>query len=183
MSSVTGISVVSLALSLACGLQMNHAMVPPTPGPLTAAANLNVDVGQIILLGMIVSIPMLIVIVPYCKWVGKKIYQVPNENHDGFIRKDYKKEYIKTMEEVEGLIKTKKLPSFGASIAPIIVPIILIFIKTFWDLLGSGSGIVDDIISLFGEPIIALGIGTILAIYSLAAKVEKDTVLKIIQAL
>ena len=83
MSSVTGISVISLALSLACGLQMTHAMVPPTPGPLTAAANLNVDVGQIIILGMVVSIPMLIVIVPYCKWVGKKIYQIPNEDYVG----------------------------------------------------------------------------------------------------
>lgn len=179
MSSVTGISVISLALSLACGLQMTHSMVPPTPGPLTAATNLNVDVGQIIILGMVVSIPMLIVIVPYCKWVGKKIYQIPNEDYSGYIRKDYKSEYIKTMEEVEGLIKTKKLPSFGASIAPIIVPIILIFIKTFWDLLGSKTGIAHDIISLFGEPIIALGIGTILAIYGLAAKVEKDKVLDI----
>lgn len=83
------------------------------------------------------------------------------------------------MEEVEGLIKTKKLPSFGASIAPIIVPIILIFIKTFWDLLGSKTGIAHDIISLFGEPIVALGIGTILAICGLATNVEKDKVLDI----
>lgn len=179
MSSVTGISVISLALSLACGLQMTHSMVPPTPGPLTAAANLNVDVGQIILLGMVVSIPMLLVIVPYCKWIGKKIYQIPNENHDGFIRKEYKAEYIKTMDQVEGLVKTKKLPSFTASIAPIIVPIILIFIKTFYDLLGSKEGMAHTLISLFGEPIVALGIGTVIAIYGLASKVKKDTVINI----
>ena len=37
MSSVTGIAVVGLALSLACGLQLTHCLVPPTPGPLTAA--------------------------------------------------------------------------------------------------------------------------------------------------
>lgn len=37
MSRVTGKSVVGLALSLAVGLQLTHCLVPPTPGPLTAA--------------------------------------------------------------------------------------------------------------------------------------------------
>ena len=37
MSRVTGKSVIGLALSLAVGLQLTHCLVPPTPGPLTAA--------------------------------------------------------------------------------------------------------------------------------------------------
>lgn len=179
MSSVTGISTVGLALSLACGLQMTHCLVPPTPGPLTAAGMMGVDVGQMIILGMLVSIPMLLVIVPYCKWVGRKIYQVPSASGDGYDRKEYKKEYIKTMDEVEKLVKTKHLPSFGASIAPIIIPIILIFVKTFWNLLGSGEGIANTVICLFGEPIVALAIGTVIAIYGLAGKVEKKKVINI----
>ena len=44
MSTVTGISVVGLALSLASGLQISHCLVPPTPGPLTAAGLMGVDV-------------------------------------------------------------------------------------------------------------------------------------------
>lgn len=168
MSSVTGISVVSLALSLACGLQLTHCLVPPTPGPLTAAGMLGVDVGQMILVGAGVSIPMLIVIVFYCKYIGKKIYQIPDEAGHGYVRKEYKKEYIKSMEEVEKLIGEKNLPSFTASIMPIIVPILLIFVKTFWDLLGSGEGVMNSVIGLVGEPIFALGVGTILAIYGLA---------------
>ena len=73
MSAVTGNFVGGLALSLACGLQMTHCLVPPTPGPLTAAGLLGVDVGQMILVGIVISIPMMLVIVPYCKWVGRKI--------------------------------------------------------------------------------------------------------------
>lgn len=179
MSSVTGISVVGLALSLACGLQMTHCLVPPTPGPLTAAGFLGVDVGQMILVGMVISIPMLLVIVPYCKWVGKKIYQVPSKDGHGYDRKEFKKEYIKSMDEVEKLIGEKELPSFGASIAPIIIPIVLIFIKTFWNLLGSGQGIANTLISLFGEPIVALGIGTVIAIYGLARKEDNKKVISI----
>ena len=177
MSSVTGISVVGLALSLACGLQLTHCLVPPTPGPLTAAGMLGVDVGQMILLGAGISIPMLIVIVFYCKYIGKKIYQIPDETGHGYVRKDYKKEYIKSMEEVEKLVGEKNLPSFTASLIPIIVPIVLIFVKTFWNLLGSGAGVMNSVIGLIGEPIFALGVGTILAIYGLVRKEENKRVL------
>ena len=179
MSSVTGISVVGLALSLACGLQMTHCLVPPTPGPLTAAGLLGVDVGQMILVGIVISIPMMLVIVPYCKWVGRKIYQIPAANGDGYDRKEFKKEYIKSMDEVEKLIGEKKLPSFGASIAPIIVPIILIFVKTFWYLLGSDEGVLNSIIGLVGEPIVALAVGTVIAIYGLVRKEDNKKVINI----
>lgn len=179
MSSVTGISVVGLALALGCGLQMTHCLVPPTPGPLTAAGMMGVDVGQMILCGMVVSIPMIMVIVPYCKWIGRKIYQIPKANGEGFERKEFKKEYLKTMDEVENLVKTKNLPTFGASIAPIIIPIVLIFIKTFWNLLGSGEGIANTIICLFGEPIVALAIGTMISVYTLVSKVDKKKVINI----
>ncbi len=175
ISEVTGISVITTALSLACGLQLTHCLVPPTPGPLTAAGMLGVDVGQMILIGSIVSIPMLIVVMFYVKWIGKKIYQIPNPN-GGFDRMEYKEEYIKSMDQVEKLIDAKKLPSFGASIAPIIVPVILIFIKTVWDMTASAemkAGLLGSVIAFIGAPIIALVIGTLLSIYGLVK--DRDT--------
>ncbi len=182
LSSVTGMSVVSLALALACGLQLTHCLVPPTPGPLTAAGLFGVDVGQMIILGTLVSIPMLIVVMFYVRYIGKKIYQVPGENGE-FIRKDYKEEYIKSMEEVESLMDAKQLPGFGVSIAPIIVPVLLIFVKTFWDMYKNGNVAVagtfaDSAISLVGTPIIALTIGTLIAIYGLVAKRDNKEVIK-----
>ena len=171
MSSVTGISVVGLALS--------HCLVPPTPGPLTAAGMLGVDVGQMIMIGAVISIPMLIVVVFYCKYIGKKIYQIPNEDGHGYERKEFKKEYIKSMEEVEKLVGEKNLPSFTASILPIIIPIVLIFVKTFWGLFGAGEGVANTIISLVGEPIFALGVGTIIAIYGLVRKEDNKKVIGI----
>ena len=105
MSKVTGKSVVGLALSLAVGLQLTHCLVPPTPGPLTAAGMFNVDVGQMIIGGALISIPMLIVVVFYTKWIGKKIYQVPNDE-GGFDRKEFKQEYIKTTPGLLGICRT-----------------------------------------------------------------------------
>lgn len=172
MSEVTGISVVGLALSLAAGLQLTHCLVPPTPGPLTAAGMLNVDVGTMIIGGALISIPMLLVAVPYCKHIGKKIYQVPRP--DGtFDRKQYKKEYIKTMDELDKIMGEKKLPSLWASVAPIIVPIILILLKTILGFAGISNAFIDFV----GAPIISLAIGTLLAIYGLMAKEDNKYVL------
>lgn len=183
LSSVTGISVIGLALALACGLQLTHCLVPPTPGPLTAAGMLGVDVGQMILVGALVSIPMLVVVMFYVKYISKKIYQIPAEEGK-FVRKEYKAEYIRTMDEVEKVMDAKKLPNFGVSIAPILVPILFIFVKTFWDMYKKGNaavvgGALDSGISLIGTPIIALGIGTILAIYGLVGNVDKKKVIGI----
>lgn len=169
LSKVSGKSIVALALSLAAGLQLTHCMVPPTPGPLTAAGMLNVDVGQMILMGAALSIPMLIVAVFYCKYIGKKIYQIPGED-GGWVRKDFKEEYIKSMDQLDQIMGEKKLPGLWASVAPIVVPLLLIFMKTVADLVGTPSGIVGSLIDFFGEPIVALAIGTLLAIYGLAAK-------------
>ena len=83
------------------------------------------------------------------------------------------------MEEVEKLVGEKNLPSFTASILPIIIPIVLIFVKTFWGLFGTGEGVANTIISLVGEPIFALGVGTIIAIYGLVRKEDNKKVIGI----
>lgn len=173
MSRVTGKSIVSLALALACGLQLTHCLVPPTPGPLTAATTLGVDVGQMILAGAIISIPMLIVVMFYVKPLGKKLYQVPNDQ-GGYDRMEYKAEYIKTMDNLDELIGQKDLPKLLPSIAPILVPIVLILLKTVLDFVDASNAFVD----LIGSPIVALGIGTLLAIYGLARKKPTKEVLK-----
>ncbi len=185
LSTVTGFSVVGLGLALACGLQLTHCLVPPTPGPLTAAGMMGADVGQMIIIGTLLSVPMLLVVMPYVRHISKKIYQIPNPDFDnGFERKEYKEEFIKTLDEVETLMGQKKLPSFGASIAPILIPIILIFIKTFWDMFSGNrpeleGGMIDSVISLFGAPIVALAIGTLIAIYGLVRSLENKKVIGI----
>lgn len=174
ISKVSGKSIVGLALAMAAGLQLTHCLVPPTPGPTTAASMLGVDVGQMIMVGALISIPMLIIAVLYCKWIGKKIYQVPNDN-GGYDRMDFKEEYIKSMDELDSLIGERNLPGLGMSIAPIVVPLVLILSQTICNL----AGIKISILAFLGEPIIALAIGTVIAIYGLMGKEDAKTVLHV----
>ncbi len=179
MSRVTGKSVIALALALACGLQCTHVMVPPTPGPLTAAGMMGVDVGQMIIAGALMSIPILIVALIYASWIGKKIYQIPNE--DGtFERKEFKKEYLKTMDQLDEIMGGKELPGLGVSLAPILVPLVLILAKTVSDFIGvNQESFIYSIITLVGSPIVALAIGTTLAVYGLGGRLSKDKIMSI----
>lgn len=121
---------------------------------------------------------MLLVVVFYTKWIGKKIYQLPTED-GGYERKEFKQEYIKSMEELDELMNAKKLPGLWVSIAPIIIPLVLILTNTIVGFAGLDQGILGQIIAFFGEPIVALGIGTLLAIYGLVRKEETKKVIGI----
>lgn len=123
LSKLSGKSVVGLGLALATGLQLTHVFVPPTPGPLTVAGILGVDVGVMIMAGIVFTIPVYLVSMLYCKWLGKKIYQVPSDVEGEYIRMDFKQEYLKSIENIEEIYKSKKLPSAFLSFAPVVCPI------------------------------------------------------------
>ena len=179
ISKVTGKSVIGLGLSLACGLQLPHVLVPPTPGPLTAAGMLGIDVGQMIAGGTILSIPMLLVIVPYCKWIGKKIYQVVNED-DEYVRPQQGEQVkLASTELLDQFLNRTDLPGLAISAAPIVVPLVMILTKTVLDLMGADkSAGYYYFVALFGSPIVALMIGTLIAIYGLVSDRDTKEVLK-----
>ena len=179
LSKLSGKSVVGLGLALATGLQLTHVFVPPTPGPLTVAGILGIDVGVMILAGIVFTLPVYVVSMIYCKWLGKKIYQIPTDDPDAkseFERKDFKEEYLRSIENIEAIHKERKLPSVGASFAPIVIPLLLILIQTVTKFSGLKEGILAEIVAFFGNPIVALIIGTLLSIYGLGGKMSKKEV-------
>src|SRR5690606_8522029 len=74
LSSKTGKSVVGLGVALGIGLTATHHLVPPTPGPLGVAGIFGVDIGVMILTGLLFGIPVFITGIYYSKWLGKRIY-------------------------------------------------------------------------------------------------------------
>lgn len=172
ISRTTKKSIVTLGIALASGLVITHTLVPPTPGPLGVAGTFGVDVGQFILLGIVIAIPIAIAALIYAKWLGKKIYQIPSEDGEGWIRAEYQEPVYNLLSNED----EKDLPSAFASFLPIILPIILILINTVSKAVGATEGIFSVLIFL-GTPIIAVGIGLVVAIYTLALHADKKTVI------
>lgn len=166
-------SLLTLGVALAGGLVVTHHTVPPTPGPLGVAGLFNVDIGAMLLIGMIMAVLPVIGIVLYAKWLDKKY---PEFNQEMFTQEELKQKYDDYIEKHE----KKNLPSLKLSLLPIILPIILIFIKAVLDLIAkSNSGISENVMyqifAFLGHPIIALAISVLISVYALLPNVDKNT--------
>lgn len=173
ISKKTKKSVVSLGIALALGLVITHSLVPPTPGPVGVAGIFGVSVGSILLWGIVLAIPMTIAGTLYGKWLGKRIYQLPSEDGQGWIRPEYEKASFNFENDEDD----RELPSMARAFAPILVPVILILSNTITNVLEL-QGTAINIINFLGAPVIAVGIGLLIAIYGLTSKMSKDETLE-----
>lgn len=173
ISKNTKKSIVSLSVALAGGLVITHSLIPPTPGPLGVAGTFNIDIGSFMLLGFVVSVPMAIATMLYGTWLGKRIYQIPAENSDGFIRPSYQEPvYHNTSADSE-----KKMPSTFLAFFPLLLPIVLILFNTVLSALTISNGLVSLFIFL-GKPVVAVTLGLVVAIYTLTAGMSRNDVIQ-----
>lgn len=164
ISRDTGKSAVGLGVTLALGLLITHALVPPTPGPVAVAGILGVDLGQYMLWGLIVSVPMMMLSLIYIRRIGNEYYRVPNADTWITNQADWA-----NLEKVAAT-DDKELPSNFLSFGPILIPIALILLHT---LIGQGDDTFHSVIALIGNPVVAVGIGVLMALYGLTRKIER----------
>jgi GntP family gluconate:H+ symporter len=158
LSRKTGLSLAVLAIALATGLYTTHVFVPPTPGPLAAAATLGADIGLIILLGLIVSIPTAITGLIWARYYCNR-FSILTDKIDE----------LSTQEE--------KDPSPSLAFTPLIVPIFLIALKSIADYPSApfGIGLIKDAFSFIGHPVFALLVGVFIS-FGLRNKQNKEQV-------
>lgn len=165
-------SLLTLGVALAGGLVVTHHTVPPTPGPLGVAGIFGVDLGSMLLLGMLFAVPAVIGMVFYAMWLDKKY---PDFNQQVFSQDELKAKYDDYIETREN----KNLPSLFNSMLPIVLPIILIFIKAIVDLIFKGdtdfmAGGFYQVIAFVGHPMIALALSVLISVYTLLPHSNRD---------
>ncbi len=170
ISKATKKSVIALGVSLAAGLVITHSLVPPTPGPLGVCGIFGVDVGKFILLTIVLALPMSIACIAYARMVlAKKYYRITDENGEiveaPYQEPDYENAFSMDMTGMPGTLE---------SFMPLIVPIILILINTIASALGKTAGIMQVLIFL-GQPIVAVGLGLLVAIFTLGRNLDRQT--------
>ena len=146
----TGRSSLYYVIPLLAGLAVGHAFIPPTPGPVLVATMLGVDLGWVILIGICCGIFSMIVAGPiwgaYC---GKKFF-------------------VPVPEQVarQADLDESKLPGFWSVVLIILIPLVLIILK-------SVAGVVEalaparGVINFLGEPFVALTLATLVAMVML----------------
>ena len=67
-------SLLYYGIPLLAGLAVTHSFIPPTPGPVAVADIINVQLGWVILLGVIIGFPTAIIAGPvWGKYISKRI--------------------------------------------------------------------------------------------------------------
>jgi GntP family gluconate:H+ symporter len=153
-SAKSGLAMPFMATVLATSLYSVHCLIPPHPGALAAAGLIKVNVGYLIITGTLFAIPGALAAYYWSKFMTKG------------------KNYPHARENVIETEQTKdNLPSAFLSFLPIVVPLLLITIKSLFNLIDrGGQSILSKIFYFPGEPIFALSIGVVLSMFLLKEK-------------
>lgn len=160
----TGIAISIMAVSLATGLYAVHCLLPPHPGAAAAASTIGVAFGKLISTGVIVAIPSMIVgyiwaVYAGKKWPGETSTQAPTE------------------QKAETPLQND--PSVMAAFLPVIIPILLIALHSFFVMEKTADSGWHSLVSIMGAPEIALSIGILLA-FAAGRSWKKETVGKLL---
>ncbi|UCE06363.1 MAG: GntP family permease [bacterium] len=157
LSKKAKISLAGSAIALSLGLTASHTMVPPTPGPIAASGILGADLGLVLAIGIPVSIVALTAGIIFARKYVAKTYIDPNPQ----------------ISEKELKVRSENAPGAFKSSLPVIVPILLIVLKSSLKAIENLNGTLVNFFSFIGEPFIALLIGVFLALM-LSKKLEKE---------
>ncbi|MBM4028443.1 MAG: gluconate permease [Planctomycetes bacterium] len=112
----TGRSYLLLILAMGVGASITHSLVPPTPGPLLIAGTLGIDLGVMIVMGLACAIPTAVLIYFFVGWLSRRI-DIPMRPLEG-------------MGSEPPSLADERLPGLLASLAPILLPVLLIATHT-----------------------------------------------------
>ena len=156
-------------MTIIAGGTMAHSLVPPTPGPLFVAGELKVDVGHMILGGLVVGFFTVTTGLIYAWWANRR-WEIP--------LRDSEQAPLRELESATAR-SDAELPSLSASLLPIVLPVLLITSGTVLKMLGdmTAFGGMRDLIAGaavlaqdVGNPYVALAIGAALALWMMARK-------------
>ncbi|HGN1704506.1 TPA: D-serine transporter DsdX [Providencia rettgeri] len=151
----TNTSLLKLAIPLCTALMAVHCIVPPHPAALFVTNELGADIGTVIVAGLAVGLVASLIGGPlFLKFLGDRLpfKTVPEAFSDLEVREE------------------KDLPSLGATLFTVLLPIILMLIKTAADLNMSKDNQLFTFLQFIGNPITAMFIAAFVAYYMLGIR-------------
>ncbi len=156
-------------MAIVAGATMTHSLVPPTPGPLFVAGALSVNMGLMIIGGIVVGFFTVSAGYLYALWANRR-WPIPVRD-----TADTSAAELKSMTEKDEAI----LPPFWLSILPIVLPVVLIAGGTFFKSLSKTQSSITTapfwhgiavLVDNVGNPNVALTISAAIALLTYACR-------------
>lgn len=210
----SGQPLMRIAIPTLAGLSAMHGFVPPHPGPLAAVGALKADLGLTLAFGVVCAIPCVIIAGPLFgrlagRWVDvgvPELFLAPGQDkrsepgraevgrtEAGRTEADR----TETGRTATGRTKAgeagstgpdneqRPRPSFGRTLATVLLPVVLMLAKAVADVVDqNGGGPVKSALDFIGNPLIALLLAVLVALYTLgvAAGLDKQRLAETVEA-
>ncbi len=145
----SGVNMAVMATGLVGAMQLTHALVPPTPGPLAAVAIVGADLGLVILWGSLITLIASLAGWVFALLVGPRVPSPPSAEFVG-------QSFVEQGRESD-------LPSTWRAYAPILMPLTLIAGQSVAAFALPPEHLVNAVMLYLGWPVVALGVGVLLA--------------------
>lgn len=157
----TGLPLLYIAIPMAAALSTTHCFLPPHPGPVVLVNAFGADMGKVLIYGIIIAIPAVIVAGPIL---------------GGFLKGIRSAEQTAMPSAPATIALPKAFPSFMIAL----LPVLLITLAVVCNALLDQGHLLRQFFSFVGEPVIALFISVILAIYyfGIRAGIQMDNIMK-----
>ncbi|MFB4302170.1 GntP family permease [Actinomadura sp. NTSP31] len=167
----SGQSIIAVGIPALAGLSAMHGLVPPHPGPLVAIDALHADLGVTLGLGVLVAVPTVAIAGPLlarftARWVDVQPPELFATAGDAEGEQDG--------EGKDG----RRRPSFALTLATVLLPVVLMLLKAFADIVLDEGTEAYTVLDNLGTPLIALLIAVVVAMFTLggAAGMDRSTI-------
>lgn len=157
----TGLPLLYIAIPMAAALSTTHCFLPPHPGPVVLVNAFGADMGKVLIYGIIIAIPAVIVAGPI---LGR------------FLKGIRSAEQTTELSEPTTAAQPNAFPSFMVALLPVLLITMAVVCNAFLD----QGHLLRQFFSFIGEPVIALLVSVILAIYyfGIRAGIQMDNIMK-----
>ncbi|MFD7294360.1 gluconate:H+ symporter [Streptomyces sp. NPDC059897] len=146
-------SLMRIGIPALAGLSVMHGLIPPHPGPLVAIDAVDANLGLTLALGILVAIPTVVIAGPVFSKYAAKWVDVPAPE---------KMIPARASDDLE------KRPSFGAAVATILLPVVMMLSKALVDVIvDNPDATVQRVFDVVGNPMMALLVSVVVAMFTL----------------
>lgn len=157
----TGKSLLLIGLPMVAGLSVVHGLIPPHPAALLAVQAYGADIGKTIAYGLIVGIPTAIVAGPLFALLVHRQVNLPENN-------PLAAQFVESADEAAQ--QRRDAPSFGITLFTILLPVVLMLIGSWADLVFAPKTVPNDLLRFIGNADVSLLIAVLVSFWTFGAQ-------------
>jgi len=150
IAASTGLPLLYVGLPMLASLSVTHGFLPPHPAPTALTAMFNADLGKTLLYGLTIAIPTILISGPF---LAKLLSRVDAKPLNEFVN--------------QKVLSEEEMPGFWTSLLSALLPVILITSSTIAGFILPEDNIARKILGSIGNPVIAMLLSVLSAIYFL----------------